>query len=109
MTNFVLDTQTLLTTIGIAIFTAMAVSNLVKPAFEARGLYKENPRYPLYTNVAALIVAELFSISGLIIAQLALDSPHTLLLALVRGFAAAFFATGGYEAYVNIRKFTGGP
>jgi len=40
-----------------------------------------------------------------VIANIALGSAATLTMALARGFAAAFFATGGYEAYSNITMF----
>lgn len=106
--GFSLDTQTLITTIGIAILTAMAVSNFIKPFLEARRIYKTDPRYALYVNLSALVVAELFSLAGLIIAQLAFEDPPVLLLGLVRGFAAAFFATGGYEVYNNLMQLVAG-
>jgi hypothetical protein len=100
--ELVLTNETLVTVVGVALFTAMAVSNFIKPALSTR---KEEAYYGLAINVAALVVAEIFAILGLIIASIALDSAATLAMALARGFFAAFLATAGYEGYANIRLF----
>ena len=83
----------------------MAVSNFIKPALEAAGVPKTDKRYALLVNGIALVVAILFSFAGLLIAQLALGEAATVTMALARAFAAAFFATGGYEVYSNITQF----
>ena len=103
--GFTLTTETLISTVGIAIFTAMFVSNFAKPMLESFGIAKDSPQYAIYVNASALVVAWIFSIAGLVIAQLGLWEPATLTMALARGFAAAFFATGGYEVYSNITQF----
>jgi len=103
--GFVLTSETLITVVGVAIFTAMFVSNFAKPFLAARGIEKESPTYSLYINASSLVMALVFSIAGLVIANIALGSAATLTMALARGFAAAFFATGGYEAYSNITMF----
>lgn len=100
--ELVLTTETLITVIGVAIFTAMAVSNFIKPALIER---KEEPYYGLAVNACALAVAELFAILGLVITRFAFDDASTLAMALARGFFAAFVATAGYEGYANISAF----
>lgn len=106
--GFIFTAETLITVAGIATFTAMFVSNFAKPFLETRGIAKDDSRYPLYVNTSALAVAWVLSIVGLGIAQLSIGDASTLLTALARGFAAAFFATAGYEVYSNIRLFIAG-
>jgi hypothetical protein len=100
--ELVLTTETLITVMGVAIFTAMGVSNFIKPALVN---YKEQPQYGLAVNMCALAVAEVFAMLGLIIANVAFDGTSTFAMALARGFFAAFLATAGYEGYANISAF----
>ena len=100
--ELVLTNETLITVVGVAIFTAMAVSNFIKPALVD---YKGQPYYGLAVNLCALAVAEVFAVLGLLIANVAFDGAATFAMALARGFFAAFLATAGYEGYTNISAF----
>jgi len=100
--ELVLTTETLITVVGVAIFTGMAVSNFIKPALAE---HKEQPYYGLAINVCALATAEVFAMLGLLIANVVLDGAATFAMALARGFFAAFLATAGYEGYANISAF----
>ena len=94
--------ETLLSVVGIGLFTAMLLQLWIKPWLTK--FYGNKAWHDIALNLSATGLAVVLAIVGLYVADIFNEGP-TIALAVVRGLMGAFLAVYGYEGYKNINTF----